>query len=392
MTQHKVIAEDSLSAMDEISRVLGKDAVILDTKKINGKIEIIGSNNIEDVASSNAKRKSLNKKSNFTHLFSNHSLEQSITNKKLNSVSENISNIEPLNSNISEVQTNNYVDINTFNNFTNKIENLLKTMIISDMDDFNSGNHSSMTINLLKKGYSKNIISEFKNIIDKEVDLDPELVFYQCLAKKLVLPSEQNVLNANIIFINGSSGSGKTTLSSKIASHILDNKFIGNERHKLSIIDFAPKSSNHSELINFGRLLNLNVSSISTLEEIKKFIEANKNDRKLIIDVSQENKHIEGYTEYLKELCMNEKFVNILALQSGNNKLSMKSQIDFYKESDPIIGLTKLDESYVGPEELSILGELNCKIGMLSGSRSIIGSLAFAKKEVLAQYMKDMSI
>jgi hypothetical protein len=29
---------------------------------------------------------------------------------------------------------------------------------------------------------------------------------------------------------------------------------------------------------------------------------------------------------------------------------------------------------------------------MLSGSRSIIGSLAFAKKEVLAQYMKDMSI
>ena len=392
MTQHKVIAEDSLSAMDEISRVLGKDAVILNTKKINGKIEIIGSNNIEDVASSNAKRKSLNKKSNFTHLFSNHSLEQSITNKKLNSVSENISNIEPLNSNISEVQTNNYVDINTFNNFTNKIENLLKTMIISDMDDFNSGNHSSMTINLLKKGYSKNIISEFKNIIDKEVDLDPELVFYQCLAKKLVLPSEQNVLNANIIFINGSSGSGKTTLSSKIASHILDNKFIGNERHKLSIIDFAPKSSNHSELINFGRLLNLNVSSISTLEEIKKFIEANKNDRKLIIDVSQENKHIEGYTEYLRELCMNEKFVNILALQSGNNKLSMKSQIDFYKESDPIIGLTKLDESYVGPEELSILGELNCKIGMLSGSRSIIGSLAFAKKEVLAQYMKDMSI
>ena len=41
MTQHKVIADDSLSAMDEISRVLGKDAVILKTQKINGKIEIL---------------------------------------------------------------------------------------------------------------------------------------------------------------------------------------------------------------------------------------------------------------------------------------------------------------------------------------------------------------
>ena len=49
MTQHKVIADDSLSAMDEISRVLGKDAVILKTQKINGKIEILGSNNIEDI-------------------------------------------------------------------------------------------------------------------------------------------------------------------------------------------------------------------------------------------------------------------------------------------------------------------------------------------------------
>ena len=56
MTQHKVVADDSLTAMDEISRVLGKDAVILKTQKINGKIEILGSNNIEDIASSNAKK------------------------------------------------------------------------------------------------------------------------------------------------------------------------------------------------------------------------------------------------------------------------------------------------------------------------------------------------
>ena len=54
--------------------------------------------------------------------------------------------------------------------------------------------------------------------------------------------------------------------------------------------------------------------------------------------------------------------------------------------------LTKLDEANISAEELSILGELNCKIGILSGSRAIIGSIAFAKREVLAQYMKDMSI
>ena len=68
MTQHRVIAEDSLSAMDEISKVLGNDAVILETKKNNGKIEILGSNNIQDVASSNAK-KVKKKQESISHIF-----------------------------------------------------------------------------------------------------------------------------------------------------------------------------------------------------------------------------------------------------------------------------------------------------------------------------------
>ena len=75
MTQHRVIAEDSLSAMDQISKILGKDAVILETNKVNGKIEILGSNNIQDIASSNAKKRK-KEKSGFSHLFSNHKLEE----------------------------------------------------------------------------------------------------------------------------------------------------------------------------------------------------------------------------------------------------------------------------------------------------------------------------
>ena len=37
MTQHKVLSDDSMTAMDEISRVLGQDAVILSTKKNRSK-------------------------------------------------------------------------------------------------------------------------------------------------------------------------------------------------------------------------------------------------------------------------------------------------------------------------------------------------------------------
>ena len=396
MTQHKVISEDSLSAMDEISRVLGKDAVILKTTKVNGKIEILGSNNIEDIASSNAK-KIVKQKSNFSHLFSNHNLEQKIQNRKVNNIldekklnqNEHLENV--VQTNIEDLNAK-YVDVKMFSQFTTRIEKLLKNMVVSDIDELYRSNNKSLTIELLKKGFSKNIISEFQEQNLNREDIDVELLFYHYLAKKLVLPYKDQIVDSEIIFINGPSGSGKTTLCSKIASHILDNKFVANEKDKLSIVNFAPKSSNNSELVNFGRLLNLNVSSISSIEDIIKFVNTNHDNKKLIIDVSQEIINTSGYIQYLEKLTLNKKCSNLIALPASTNKNMIESIIRFYKDTFPVIGLTKLDEANINAEELSILGELNCKIGILSGSRSIIGSIAFAKREVLAQYMKDMSI
>ncbi len=396
MTQHKVISEDSLSAMDEISKVLGKDAVILKTAKVNGKIEILGSNNIEDIASSNAK-KIFKQKSNFSHLFSNHNLEQKIQNRKVNNIldekklnqNEHLENI--VQTNIEDLNGK-YVDVKTFSQFTTRIEKLLKNMVVSDIDELYQSNNKSLTFELLKKGFSKNIISEFQEQNLNKEDIDVELLFYHYLAKKLVLPYKDQISDSEIIFINGPSGSGKTTLCSKIASHILDNKFVANEKDKLSIINFAPKSSNNSELVNFGRLLNLNVSSISSIEDIVNLVNTNHDNKKLIIDVSQEIINTSGYIQYLEKLTLNKKCSNLIALPASTNKNMIESIIRFYKGTFPVIGLTKLDEANINAEELSILGELNCKIGILSGSRSIIGSIAFAKREVLAQYMKDMSI
>ena len=396
MTQHKVIAEDSLSAMDEISKVLGNDAVILKTRKVNGKIEILGSNNIEDIASSNAK-KIIKQKANFSHLFSNHKLEQGIQNRKLNNILEekkqrNNEHLENVNeANIKNLDSE-YIDVNTFSKFTNKIENLLKNMIVSDIDYLSQSFDKSLTIDLLKKGFSKNIISEFQEKIVNKDNIDPELFFYHYLAKKLVMPYEEQISNSEVIFVNGPSGSGKTTLCSKIASYILDNKLVANDKHKVSIVNFAPKSSNHSELINFGRLLNLNISSISSIEDIVKFIDINKGHKKLIIDVSQEVIKTSSFIEYLEKITLNKNCSNLIALPASTNKNMIKSIMKFYKNTFPTIGLTKLDEANISAEELSILGELSCKIGILSGSRSIIGSIAFANREVLAQYMKDMSI
>ena len=397
MTQHRVIAEDSLSAMDEISKVLGKDAVILKTQKVNGKIEILGSNNIEDIASSNV-NKIKKQNNNFSHLFSNHNLDRDTQNRKLNSIIENKKvQIDANSEKMTDFKNNDnnktFVDVETFNKFSNKIENLLKDMVISDINELSTHKNKSLTIELLKKGFSKKIVSDFQEKIVNDQDIiDTELFFYHYLGKKLVFPFEEKILNSDIIFLNGPSGSGKTTLSAKISSYILDNLLSANEKHKLSILNFSQKSSEQSELLNFGKLLNLNVASVSSLKDLIKFVDENNGKSKLIIDVSQENKNLSGYLEYLEKITLNKKYLNLLTIPASTNKNMINSIMDFYKNSFPTIALTKLDESHISAEELSVFAELNCKIGILSGSRSIIGSIAFAKSDVLAQYMKDISV
>ena len=89
MTQHKVLSDDSMTAMDEIARVLGQDAVILSTKKIGQKIEIIGSNDIKDILKSSKKNQ---KKPDFKELFSKAPLSKNISDNSINTVIKNNNN------------------------------------------------------------------------------------------------------------------------------------------------------------------------------------------------------------------------------------------------------------------------------------------------------------
>ena len=79
-----------------------------------------------------------------------------------------------------------------------------------------------------------------------------------------------------------------------------------------------------------------------------------------------------------------------MAVQAGTNKRSFKQQISLFKNLRPILALTKLDETLIGTEELSCFAESNGKIGLLSSSKNIIESLAFAQDEILAQYMNEI--
>ncbi len=390
MTQHKVICEDSLSAMDEISRVLGKDAVILSTKKSNGKIEIIGSNDITDILKSQKTNKISTDKLKFKELFSKHPIKKTQSIDKENRDNKVVEE-EAITKSIVNVKNHeNNIDLNILNDFKNDMEKLLQNMIVTDIDGVSNSLDKSLFLKLVRKGFSKQIINSiFQKLEILEMPKN-EINFYKIISKKLVFSSKEKIDNSNVVFITGLTGVGKTTLSSKIVSYLLDNKTFINETNNISLINFSPKASNNvTDLINFGRLLNVNVHSLSDVNDLKKFLEVNKN-RKLIIDVSKEFILNEEFMSYLRETSNKINYSILLAVQASANKRSILNQISLFDDLQPIIALTKLDETNVGSEELSIFAEINSKIGLLSSSKNIIDALAFAKDEILAQYMKEI--
>ena len=391
MTQHKVISEDSLSAMDEISKVLGKDAVILSTKKLNGKIEIIGSNDITDILKSQKNTKISSEKLKFKELFTKQPIEQN--KKKSFAKNNNVKKVENSPTDLIERNKESQKDSLNFdimNEFKSEIKTLLNNMIITDIDCVSNSLDKSLYLKLLRKGFSKQIInSTFKKLESLEMPKN-EINFYKLVSKKLVFPSKEKINESDVIFVTGFTGVGKTTLSSKIVSYLLDNKTYMNETKNISLINFSNKSANNmTDLINFGRLLNVKVHSLSNINDLKKFLDANRN-RKLIVDVSREFIMNEDFMNFLEDSSEKINYSLILTIQANANRRTISDQMDLFRNLQPIIALTKLDESYVGSEELSIFAEINSKIGLLSSSKNIIDALAFAKDEILAQYMKEM--
>ena len=127
--------------------------VILSTKKNNGKIEIIGSNDIKDVLKSK-KNKHSKTNLNFQDLFIKQPLKNKPnldTHKKKDELKDNVQ-LDEKNDNKDEIT------IDAFNNFKKEINNLLENMIITDSSTVSNSYDKSnlkLYLNLLLSCFQK---------------------------------------------------------------------------------------------------------------------------------------------------------------------------------------------------------------------------------------------
>ena len=209
------------------------------------------------------------------------------------------------------------------------------------------------------------------------------------MSDKLTYNLKDQLLNSKIILVTGLTGVGKTTICAKIASYLLDQNITSNKNDQITLINIGKKSPNKSyKLFNFGRVLNLNVNSFSEIEDLNKYLSDNQN-KIIIVDISNDFLVDTNFNNYLKIILSDDRNLLLNVIQSGINYKSLEKQMSYFDKLSPINVLTKLDEITVNSYDFSIYQDLNCKLGLLSGTNNIIDSIAFANSLILAQYMKE---
>ena len=373
MTVLTVRAQDTATAMEEIVEKLGKDSYIVGTKKIGNEMLVKATNNPKKI------NKTIKKGSERFNNIISKELENNTTFEENN-----------FKKNYDDTVTKNLVNQKSKDIFKEmstefkEFKNFLNGMVITDMAGLSPNLKNTAKVKLQNMGFSDYLLMKFrKNIRNDDSDQGIQ-DFIKELAEIFTIDDPINsLISSQYIFVVGASGSGKTSFSAKLAATLVQD--IKNYSVVLSKLGKQNEFLNDN-LKSYSRLINVPNLSILPENACKKFEEI---DKKVIIDVSSNSNTTTQIINNLKKRVGSNKILTILIIPSGSNKYYLKKQIDNYRNMNPIIAFTKLDENFVSPEELSVLAENECSIGYLTDTQSILKSINFVNKEILAQYLKD---
>ena len=379
MTTITITANDSSSAMDQIVQKLGPEALIISTKNRGGKVEIKATN---EAIADPRKPKVETETGDFSDLIRRRMPR--IGNSGRRAVQKfgkrraiNTDSLEKI-STVNDV----YGEVHDIKSQLNSLRSMLSGMVITDTSGLNDNLGQSSAVQLRQANFSQSIVSELEPVYTGLPFEEGRVAFMRALAKRLVALETPQALGSHIIFVVGSTGSGKSSLAAKLAARALDK----DSSDKIDLLSLQSSLQISSGLRSYARLLNLSFSSLNC----KQFLMSLANfKRKLIVEVSCDHEEFLAAFEKAKEAVGVRRVQVVLSLSGGSSEGLINRVLSDYGNLEPIIALTKLDECETAPQEFSKIAEWNAKIGLFTGTNSILNALATASEDVLAQYLKE---
>ena len=387
MTTITVTAADTAQAMDKIVERLGDDALILETVKRNGRIEMIATDSVEDAAAKEPATVSphlesgalsglnieIGSSAGFTDLF-----DQQMINTVRNRRDAQTSTVDHLVGRTIEATDN--LDILSE---LRDIRHMLSGMMITHPDGLDVTLGHAAPVRLHQAGFSSKAIQQlYDYMVGLEGD-DAVASFINALAERVVHRDAESVFDSRVVFVIGSSGTGKTTLATKIAAYFKEH---GISDRIILTSAASPGVSANEDIKAYARLLNMRAAQIG-IGEVSIALQETSN--RMIIDVNATPEDaITTISNVMKELGSG-KVTVVQAIPGGASSTMISHQCKLYRKLSPMIALTKLDECEAMPAELSALALEGSGVGLLTGTKSIVGGIAIATMPILAQYLQE---
>lgn len=385
MTTLTIQAADTASAMEEIAARLGEDALILSTTKKDGKVIMQATNGADLPAPASPSLST----GDFNQMY-DAGLKGSLPAKprvslepKMRQAMDAATPAQPAFS-----DTVQQAMMQAMGQMADRIDQLdrnLSGMMLTGPAGLNADLQDSTPIQLGRAGYSQKTIIRLRPsyaCLGYETGVGS---FLECLAEELADLKSETLLQKRVIFVVGASGSGRTTLASKLAASLKD-AHPGKEVALASLS--ATLNETDTKLRSYARLLNIPVSQL-TLDVPDQHFDKMTDFDMMVVDVTLPTDEAVERVSRLKQHLGDKNAAVVLALSGGSSAKMIDVTVARFAALAPTIGLTKLDECETTATEFSALAESGARISLLSGTKSVVGAIAFASAKILAQYLKE---
>ena len=403
MPELTIRAADSSLAMDEIQKKLGPDALILSTERRDGMIEIVATNEPDQVAtasvvaaqksklratrdddfqfeSANEKIRAMAEKSKLRAkdegLISRKDPEEKINfSDALAAEISNIDDVDEISSvNLKSKENNDEQNklMPSFQKIVNELEFIVKTT--SEMSVQTSSTLSDEN-KLRILGFSSDVVSKLTESKSEKFDINDLATSF---SRGIVSGKSRHFDESDVILVTGEVGAGTTTLVKKL------EKFLSNVEPKNKLKTVATNFSEGVEPVletkTAGNVTSLfRKSSDNSLDEKKLLIEFDGRPEELV-------KHLYKIAEFNPEL----KVSVIYALEVGKSYHHVSNLMRKFDMPDVYIALTKMDLFEVSTAELSAISDADRKILFFSGLKIIEDGLDFAKVAVMESFLTNL--
>jgi hypothetical protein len=397
MPELTIRAADSSLAMDEIERKLGPDALILSTEKRDGLIEIVATNEPDQIASASIAsaeklKLRLNRDGNETV---EGKIKSAAEKSKLRIETEELDNdkstggkinfSEALAAEISTINEPHLGDLEqqdntqdpsglmpSFQKIVNELEFIVKTTSeLTAVKPSQLSNENKLRI----LGFSSSVVDELTQGEPEKSDIND---FAKSFSRGIVNGKSHHFDESDMIIVVGEAGAGVTTLVQKL------EKFLPKAEPKNGLKVVQSDFSEGVQTILKSKMAT-NVTSL-----FRKSSDNPSEDTKLLLEFEGQPEDLPKHLYKIAEADPNLKVSVVYALEVGKSYHHVADLMRKFDMPDVYVALTKMDLFEVSTAELSAISDANRKILFFSGLKIIEDGLDFAKVAVMESFLTNL--